>query len=152
MIIRLLPHILRNTQKSRMCEAVQKLCLLLNKIYRILLNNVTIVVYILLGMGFLYMSSFDKLARNYANRLLNSVDMYLVADEIVREIKNLIYSDTKKKISDDDKRKLINLVHHYLNYPPNKKANEFELILEKSDNKDFLSLINHINDKLTGGN
>ncbi|MGW6297977.1 hypothetical protein [Peribacillus butanolivorans] len=95
------------------------------------------------------MASIDELAKKYARRLRNLPHIYQ-ADRIITEIENLSYSNTNTKISNEDKKRLLDLIHHYLNYPPS--DTKLYQILEKSDNKEFLTLINYINSKLTGGN
>lgn len=97
------------------------------------------------------MAGFDEIAKECAKALLKTSQKTREADKIAKRINNLVYSGSRERLTYEDKKEILHRIHFYLNNPP---SNEeiFYVLLEKSDNKDFLSLISYINSQLVGNN
>ena len=84
----------------------------------------------------------NELVKEYQKRILGSLNKKAETAKIIQEIDKLIYTETNKPITDEDKRKILSGLQNEL-------LNE-SILVHSQDNKEHLELINQAI-KMLGG-
>ena len=80
------------------------------------------------------MSSLNELSESYSKKLKSASDKKLAVKSIYEEIENLEYTQTKKPISKEDKKKILEQI---------KQKVIGDVFIKEADNKEYLALLNH---------
>lgn len=84
----------------------------------------------------------NELVKEYQKRILGSLNKKAETAKIIQEIDKLIYTETNKPITDEDKKKILSGLQNEL-------LNE-SILVHSQDNKEHLELINQAI-KMLGG-
>lgn len=87
----------------------------------------------------------EQLKIQYSNEILNSNDKEIATSNIISKINGLIYSNSNKKISSEDKQKLIDGILELLTH---KDINGRRLILCEKDNSNYLTMLSAVSSEL----
>lgn len=82
------------------------------------------------------MPSFDELSRDYAERLARSTNPQVVAAQIARDVRGLVYSTTQAPLSTSDKQQILQKTYDDLTGRPT--------YTKSLDNESYLDLIQWI--------
>ncbi len=85
------------------------------------------------------MSSLSELSESYSKRLKSASNKKLVMESIFEEIEGLEYTQTKKTISKEDEKKILEQIKHNI---------IGDVFIKEADNKEYLALINYFLSKL----
>jgi len=107
------------------------------------------------------MASFDELVKKYKQRIIVAKDKNAEIQNIILNIDDLIYSDTKKPLSDDDKLLLIRKLRESFLSTETEEQNfsreyridkslEILRIHEATDNSEIIKIIANIEAKRKG--
>lgn len=93
------------------------------------------------------MATLESLAEEYAVIIKKSSNKNKAADNVIHRIINLRYTHNNQPLLEQDTLKLLELLREELLY--DKVLHKFPL-LEKSDNINYLQLVNYINSQVKG--
>lgn len=94
------------------------------------------------------MASINDLAKEYSDYLRLNKNNPSAINEIASRIKGLVYTSSKKPLSQEDTEKLISEIQSVLSSP--KKTKDGYLIVEAEDSSELIKLIQMLR-KQTGG-
>ena len=82
-----------------------------------------------------FMASFEELAKSYVNELKSAPNKKNAVKSITESVDGLTYSITKKPITKDDKKKIIELIISTV---------QGDIMIKEADNKEYLAMLNQI--------
>ena len=91
----------------------------------------------------------ESFAKEYAMKILNASNKVEAANEVIKRIDEIVYSETNKNLKNSDKKRIIDETIKIINearFKPDSKGRR--IILNEKENLSYIELLKAVSDKL----